>query len=106
MHISSPHSATIITTHPLTPPPLPPQDGCVSPLHDKRQQRTFPPSYAAFWSKLVSELHSAALLLDESLMDRLNALLIALSWWVFVGARGGGDGYGASLSWWVGGGVR
>ena len=51
----------------------------MDPLHEKKL-RTFRQCYAAFWSRLVSELHAAGLVLDDLVVERITALLIALSW--------------------------
>ena len=53
--------------------------GCIDPLHDKRL-RNFRLSYRAFWVRLVAEMHSAGLVLDDQFVDRTMTLLISISW--------------------------
>ncbi|KAG1657020.1 hypothetical protein FOA52_012046 [Chlamydomonas sp. UWO 241] len=50
----------------------------VDPLHEKKT-RTFRPSYTAFFTALVSELHAAGLLLDDFFVERVSGLVISLS---------------------------
>ena len=52
----------------------------MDPLHEKKL-KGFRIHYSAFWSRLVSELHASGLVLDDLVVDRTTALLIALSWW-------------------------
>jgi hypothetical protein len=54
------------------------QDGGTEPFRDKKL-RNLRPSYEAFWTALVSELHAAGRLLDDHVCDRLTNLLIGLS---------------------------
>ena len=54
--------------------------------------RTFRSSYRTFWTRLVAEMHALGLVLDDLFVDRINALLIALSWWEGVGLGGGPGG--------------
>lgn len=53
----------------------------MDPLHEKKL-KGFRVHYNTFWSRLVSELHASGLVLDDLVVDRTTALLIALSWWV------------------------
>ena len=62
------------------PAPAQVKAGCIDPLHEKRY-RNFRSSYRAFWTRLVAEMHSLELVLDDIFVDRTTALLISLSWW-------------------------
>lgn len=59
------------------------QKGGTDPLHSK-VVRHFGNNYRLFWDKLLLEAQAADILFDEFLLDKINNMVIALSWWVLL----------------------